>query len=56
VREGDEERAIALVHQHADKGYSLCDALSFVVMERMGITEALAFDRHFLEDGRFTIL
>jgi uncharacterized protein len=56
VRESDEESAIGLVRRHADKGYSLCDAMSFVVMERLGITEAIAFDRHFVEYGRFTIL
>ena len=39
-----------------DKTYSFCDALSFVVMERLGITEAIAFDRHFREYGRVTIL
>ena len=48
------------VHDRAstlfEKGYSLCDALSFVVMERLAITEAIAFDRHFREYGRFTIL
>jgi predicted nucleic acid-binding protein len=32
------------------------DALSFIVMERIGINEAIAFDRHFREYGRFTIL
>lgn len=52
----DEERALALVRAHADKTYSLCDALSSVVMERLGVTEAIAFDRHFREYGRFTIL
>ena len=31
-------------------------ALSFVVMQRMGLTEAIAFDRHFREYGKFTIL
>jgi len=41
---------------HTDKSYSLCDALSFVVMERLGVTEAISFDRHFREYGRFTIL
>jgi uncharacterized protein len=56
VTPDDEARAMALVRQHADKGYSLCDAMSFVVMERLGITEALAFDRHFVEYGRFAIL
>jgi predicted nucleic acid-binding protein len=52
----DEKRAIALVRAHEDKMYSLCDALSFVVMERLRIKEAIAFDRHFREYGRVTIL
>jgi predicted nucleic acid-binding protein len=56
VRRSDEDRAIALVRKHADKSYSLCDALSFVVMERLGIQEAIAFDRHFKEYGQFLIL
>ncbi|MBA2591007.1 MAG: hypothetical protein M3495_09585 [Pseudomonadota bacterium] len=56
IRKADEERAIALVRGHADKDYSLCDALSFVVMERLHIAEAIAFDRHFRAYGRFTIL
>jgi predicted nucleic acid-binding protein len=30
--------------------------LSFAVMERLGIGEAIAFDRHFREYGRFAIL
>jgi len=41
---------------HEDKSYSLCDALSFVVMERLRIREAIAFDQHFRAYGRFTIL
>jgi predicted nucleic acid-binding protein len=56
VQPDDELDAIALLRAHSDKTYSLCDALSFVVMERLGITEAIAFDRHFREYGRFTIL
>jgi uncharacterized protein len=56
VRPDDELNAIALLRAHTDKTYSLCDALSFVVMERLGITEAIAFDRHFRAYGRFTIL
>ena len=56
VRKRDEERAIALLRAHEDKSYSLCDALSFVVMERLRIREAIAFDRHFRAYGRFTIL
>lgn len=52
----DEAKARNLVRAHEDKMYSLCDAASFVVMERMGIREAIAFDRHFREYGRFVIL
>ena len=52
----DERLAIALVRAHDDKTYSLCDAMSFVVMERLNITEAIAFDRHFAEYGRFALL
>jgi uncharacterized protein len=52
----DETKAMALVRTHEDKAYSLCDASSFVVMERLRIREAIAFDRHFREYGRFVIL
>ena len=56
IRTEDELKAAALVRAHVDKSYSLCDALSFVVMERLAVNEAIAFDRHFREYGRFTIL
>ena len=47
VTRRDEARAVALLRAQADKSYSLCDALSFVVMERLRIGDAIAFDRHF---------
>jgi predicted nucleic acid-binding protein len=53
IQPGDELSAMALLRAHTDKAYS---ALSFVVMERLGIAEAIAFDRHFREYGRFNIL
>jgi predicted nucleic acid-binding protein len=56
IRIEDEFAAGALVRAHTDKKYSLCDALSFVVMERLGIADAISFDRHFRDYGRFTIL
>ena len=52
----DEMKATALLHAHGDKNYSLCDALSFVATERLGITDVIAFDRHFREYGTLTIL
>jgi predicted nucleic acid-binding protein len=42
VRARDEQGAIALVRAHEDKDYSLCDALSFTVMERLRLKEAIA--------------
>ena len=29
----------------------MVDAISFVIMERMGITQAFAFDKHFAQYG-----
>jgi predicted nucleic acid-binding protein len=52
----DEQKALAIVRSHGDKAYSLCDAVSFAVMERLGIREAIAFDRDFRTYGRFAIL
>jgi predicted nucleic acid-binding protein len=52
----DERRAIHLLRERPDKAYSLCDAASFMVMERLGVEEAIAFDRHFVQYGRFRIL
>jgi uncharacterized protein len=56
VRQNDEERAIALIGAHEDKLYSFCDALSFVVMERLRIREVIAFDQDFRTYGRFALL
>ena len=52
----DEEQGLSLLREHEDKLYSLCDVVSFVVMERLGLAEAISFDRHFKEYGHFTIL
>ena len=56
VRENDEEKAIALIRAHGDKLYSYCDALSFVVMERLRIREVIAFDQDFRTYGKFALL
>ncbi|MFI5380592.1 MAG: type II toxin-antitoxin system VapC family toxin [Tepidisphaerales bacterium] len=44
--------AIARLEDRPDKGYSLCDAVSFLCMEEQGIVEALTTDHHF-EQERF---
>lgn len=43
----EERAAFDYLRRHRDKGYSAVDCLSFVVMERLGIREALAIDGHF---------
>ena len=45
------EAALSLLDARPDKGYSLCDAVSFVLMRRRGIYEALTTDRHFEQEG-----
>lgn len=43
----DEQAAFAFLARHEDQGESAVDCLSFVIMERLGIREAFAIDRHF---------
>lgn len=37
--------------KHEDKNYSFTDCTSFIVMEELKLTEALASDRHFKQAG-----
>ncbi len=43
--------ALALLEARPDKTYSLCDAVSFVLMRTRNITDALTTDRHFEQEG-----
>lgn len=51
VDEGLFEDGWTRFQERPDKRYSLTDCISFVVMERREINEALAFDRHFEQAG-----
>ena len=51
VDEALHREAMALLQARLDKTYSLCDAISFVVMRRRGIGDALTTDRHFEQEG-----
>jgi predicted nucleic acid-binding protein len=44
-------QGIELYRNRPDKDWSLTDCISFVVMNREGITEALTADRHFEQAG-----
>ncbi|MBE9232494.1 type II toxin-antitoxin system VapC family toxin [Cuspidothrix issatschenkoi LEGE 03284] len=43
--------AMDLLLVRQDKTYSLCDAISFVLMRKKGIREALTTDKHFEQEG-----
>jgi predicted nucleic acid-binding protein len=51
VAEEDEQRARWIIERYSDKDFSLTDAISFAVMERLGIGHAFTFDRHFAQYG-----
>ncbi len=49
-------QAVELLQARPDKSYSLCDAVSFVLMRERGILEALTTDKHFVQEGFIRLL
>ena len=49
-------QAFALLQKRLDKTYSLCDAVSFVVMRERALTAALTTDKHFEQEGFIKLL
>lgn len=50
------DRGLELYNQHRDKGWTLTDCVSFVVMRERDITEALTADHHFEQAGFVALL
>jgi len=50
------ERAMQLLFERPDKAWSLCDAVSFVVMSDRAIRDSLTTDRHFDQAGFVRLL
>ena len=45
------EAAKGFFRRHADHGYSFTDCTSFIVMQELGLRDAITSDRHFNEAG-----
>lgn len=56
VDENLHNQAMKLLANRLDKNYSLCDAVSFVLMRERGLTEALTTDNHFKQEGFIKLL
>ena len=49
-------RGMELLENRLDKTYSLCDAISFLIMKRQNLLEALTTDEHFDQEGLVRLL
>jgi predicted nucleic acid-binding protein len=56
VHPREEERAKEILARYEDKDWSLCDSISFAVMEAREVGTAFTFDHHFRQFGRFRIV
>lgn len=51
----EENRAREIIARHSDKDWSLCDAISFAILDVRGIRRAFSFDHHFLQYRRIDV-
>lgn len=56
IDEAVHQAALLLIDSRRDKSYSLCDAVSFVLMRMYSIQEALTTDKHFEQEGFVRLL
>jgi uncharacterized protein len=52
----EEQRAKAILARYTDKDWTLCDAVSFALLEARRIRRAFTFDHHFRQYGKVEIL
>jgi predicted nucleic acid-binding protein len=52
----EEEKAKEILARHTDKDWTLCDAISFAVIEARRVARAFTFDHHFRQYGRIHVL
>ena len=56
VAPDEEQRAKEILARHADKDWTLCDAISFAVLDARRNRRAFTFDHHFRQYGRIEVL
>ena len=52
----EEQQAKDILARHVDKDWTLCDAISFAVLDARRVSRAFTFDRHFRQYGRIRVL
>lgn len=56
VTSSEEQRAKDILARHGDKDWTLCDAISFAVLDARRVSRAFTFDHHFRQYGRLQVL
>jgi predicted nucleic acid-binding protein len=56
VLPNEEQHAREILARHGDKDWTLCDAMSFAVLDARGVRRAFTFDHHFQQYGRLEVL
>lgn len=56
VLPAEEQRAKEMLARHVDKDWTLCDAISFAVLDARRVRRAFTFDHHFRQYGRVHVL
>ena len=52
----EEQSAREILARHIDKDWTLCDAISFAVLDARHVGSAFTFDHHFRQYGRIRVL
>ena len=56
VLPAEEDLARDILVRHRDKDWTLCDAISFAVLDARRVARVFTFDRHFRRYGRVQVL
>ena len=56
VLPAEEQRAKEILARHTDRDWTMCDAISFAVLDSRHVVRAFTFDHHFRQYGRIQVL